>query len=228
MMSATVCRHSSLRSHGIISSELKRRFSQHGRHPVYLILAASCIIVLVQGSKKLNLVPRACDPREGTWGSGIIRCRKPGILLRPNCAFHINGQSDSSLKRIIPEPHVPSRGSQARGTRLAKNSVFNPVPSRKICRPFRPCWQKRLKVTNSCSKWARFRRAHRTLHLHDLHIQPGLVWTSSWHFSTAWSFRNLLLTWNNVVNLLPRVLSLFFTYGKYRGGSATASTGFPW
>ena len=39
-------------------------------------------------------------------------------MLRLNYAFHINGQSDSSLKRIIPEPHVPSRGSQARGTRL--------------------------------------------------------------------------------------------------------------
>jgi hypothetical protein len=30
----------------------------------------------------LNLVPRACDPREGTWGSGIIHCRKPGILAK--------------------------------------------------------------------------------------------------------------------------------------------------
>ena len=29
-----------------------------------------------------NLVPRACDPREGTRGSGIIRCRKPGILAK--------------------------------------------------------------------------------------------------------------------------------------------------
>jgi hypothetical protein len=28
----------------------------------------------------VNLVPRACDPREGTRGSGIVRCRKPGIL----------------------------------------------------------------------------------------------------------------------------------------------------
>jgi hypothetical protein len=43
--------------------------------------------------------------------------------LRLNCAFHINGQSDSSLKRIIPEPHVPSRGSQARGTRLAMERI---------------------------------------------------------------------------------------------------------
>jgi hypothetical protein len=32
--------------------------------------------------------------------------------------IHFNGQSDSSLKRIIPEPRVPSGGSQARGTRL--------------------------------------------------------------------------------------------------------------
>ena len=30
----------------------------------------------------LNLVPRACDPQEGTRGSGIIRCRKPGILAK--------------------------------------------------------------------------------------------------------------------------------------------------
>jgi hypothetical protein len=29
-----------------------------------------------------NLVPRACDPREGTRGSGIIRCRKLGILAK--------------------------------------------------------------------------------------------------------------------------------------------------
>ena len=66
----------------------------------------------------LNLVPQACDPREGTRGSGIIRCRKPGSWLRLNYASHFNGQSDSSLKRIIPEPRVPSRGSQVRGTRL--------------------------------------------------------------------------------------------------------------
>ena len=31
---------------------------------------------------RINLVPRACDPREGTCGSGIIRCRKPGILAK--------------------------------------------------------------------------------------------------------------------------------------------------
>jgi hypothetical protein len=65
-----------------------------------------------------NLVPRACDPREGTRGSGIIRCRKPGILAKIELRIRFNGQSDSSLKRIVPELRVPSRGSQARGTRL--------------------------------------------------------------------------------------------------------------
>jgi hypothetical protein len=29
-----------------------------------------------------NLVSRACDHREGKRGSGIIRCRKPGILVK--------------------------------------------------------------------------------------------------------------------------------------------------
>jgi hypothetical protein len=43
--------------------------------------------------------------------------------IRLNYAFHLNGQSDSSLKRIIPEPRVPSRGSQARGTRLPQRRL---------------------------------------------------------------------------------------------------------
>jgi hypothetical protein len=51
------------------------------------------------------------------WDNPLPKARNPA-WLRLNCAFHINGQSDSSLKRIIPELHVPSRGSQARGTRL--------------------------------------------------------------------------------------------------------------
>jgi hypothetical protein len=66
----------------------------------------------------VNLVPRACDPWEGNEGSGIIRCRKPGIVAKIELRIHFNGQSESSLKRIIPEPSFPSRGSQARGTRL--------------------------------------------------------------------------------------------------------------
>jgi hypothetical protein len=72
-----------------------------------------------------NLVTRACDPREETRGSGIIRCRKPGILAKIELRIHFNGQSDSSLKRIIPEPHVPSRGSQARGMRLCQALFVN-------------------------------------------------------------------------------------------------------
>jgi hypothetical protein len=67
---------------------------------------------------EFNLVPRACDPWEGNEGSGIIRCRKPGIMAKIELRIHFNGQSDSSLKRIIPEPSFPSQGSQARGTRL--------------------------------------------------------------------------------------------------------------
>jgi hypothetical protein len=66
----------------------------------------------------INLVPRACDPWEGNEGSGIIRCRKPGILAKIELRIHFDGQSDSSLKWIIPEPSFPSQGSQARGTRL--------------------------------------------------------------------------------------------------------------
>ena len=73
---------------------------------------------LLQARVFPNLVPRACDPWEGNEGSGIIRCRKPGILAKIELRIHINGQSDSSQKRIIPEPSFPSQGSQARGTRL--------------------------------------------------------------------------------------------------------------
>ena len=71
-----------------------------------------------------NLVPRACDPWEGNEGSGIIRCRKPGIVAKIELRIHFNGQSESSLKRIIPEPSFPSRGSQARGTRLPSPLVI--------------------------------------------------------------------------------------------------------
>jgi hypothetical protein len=71
-----------------------------------------------------NLVPRACDPREGTRGSGIIRCRKPGILAKIELRIPFQRPADSSLKRIIPQPRVPSRGSQARGTRLGR---YHPI-----------------------------------------------------------------------------------------------------
>jgi hypothetical protein len=76
----------------------------------------SYFIIII--TNNVNLVPRACDPWEGNEGSGIIRCRKPGILAKIELRIHFNGQSDSSLKWIIPEPSFPSQGSQARGTRL--------------------------------------------------------------------------------------------------------------
>jgi hypothetical protein len=63
----------------------------------------------------------SCDPWEGNEGSGIIHVRKPGILAKIELRIHFNGQSDSSLKRIILEPSFPSQGSQARGTRLTEH-----------------------------------------------------------------------------------------------------------
>ena len=90
----------------------------------------------------LNLVPRACDPWEGNESSGIIRCRKPGILAKIELRIHFNGQSGSSLKRIIPEPSFPSQGSQARGTRLSLGYVSRLilVPRPKLGRPSQwPC-----------------------------------------------------------------------------------------
>jgi hypothetical protein len=36
----------------------------------------------INSTRHVNLVLRACDPREGTRGSEIIRCRKPGILAK--------------------------------------------------------------------------------------------------------------------------------------------------
>jgi hypothetical protein len=83
-----------------------------------------------------NLVPRACDPWEGNEGSGIIRCRKPGIVAKIELRIHFNGQSESSLKRIIPEPSFPSRGSQARGTRL--HPIQSKLPIMQPDLPTRP------------------------------------------------------------------------------------------
>ena len=86
----------------------------------FMVLAVFCWAIFSR--VPTNLVPRACDPWEGNEGSGIIRCRKPGILAKIELRIHFNGQSDSSLKRIIPEPSFPSQGSQARGTRLSPDN----------------------------------------------------------------------------------------------------------
>jgi hypothetical protein len=61
---------------------------------------------------------RACDPWEGTRGSGIIRYREESDWpLIWNAQFGLS-RIPGFRQRIIPEPHVPSRGSRARGTRL--------------------------------------------------------------------------------------------------------------
>ena len=50
-----------------------------------------------------NLVPRACDPREGTRGSGIIRCRMPGILAKIELRIPFQRPI-----RFLPETDYPS------------------------------------------------------------------------------------------------------------------------
>jgi hypothetical protein len=50
----------------------------------------------------INLVPRACDPREATWGSGITRCWKPGILAKTE--LRITYQRPI---RFLPETDYP-------------------------------------------------------------------------------------------------------------------------
>ena len=49
-----------------------------------------------------NLVPRACYPREGTRRSGIIRCRKPGILAKIELRMPFQRPI-----RILPETDYP-------------------------------------------------------------------------------------------------------------------------
>jgi hypothetical protein len=57
---------------------------------------------IVYWQYQYNLVPRACDPREGTRSSGIIRCRKPGIVAK--IELHIPFQQTI---RILPETDYP-------------------------------------------------------------------------------------------------------------------------
>ena len=60
------------------------------------------IIFARQSPVLSNLVPRACDPREGTRGSGIIRCRKPGILAKIELRTPFQ-----RLIRFLPETDYP-------------------------------------------------------------------------------------------------------------------------
>jgi hypothetical protein len=54
------------------------------------------------GALHANLVPRACDPREGTRGSGIILCRKPGILAKIELRIPFQRPI-----RLLPETDYP-------------------------------------------------------------------------------------------------------------------------
>ena len=89
-----------------------------------------------------NLVPRACDPREGNEGSGIIRFREdsdwPLKWMRSSILATIPG----FRQRIIPEPSFPSQGSQARGTRLG----FRHIVYSKILTLYQP----RSQALSSC------------------------------------------------------------------------------
>jgi hypothetical protein len=49
-----------------------------------------------------NPLSRACDPREGTWGSGIICCRKPGILAKIELRIPFQ-----QAIRFLPETDYP-------------------------------------------------------------------------------------------------------------------------
>jgi hypothetical protein len=92
----------------------------------------------VRGCKRTsvlpNLVPWACDPREGTWGSGIIRWGRNLIGRWYGMRSSILARIPGFRQRIIPEPHVPSRGSQARGTRL--RFAIRPVYTCNFCCDF--------------------------------------------------------------------------------------------
>ena len=63
----------------------------------------------------VNLVPRACDPREGTRGSGIIGFREesdwPLKWMRSSILATIPGFRQRIIPESVPEPRVPSRGS---------------------------------------------------------------------------------------------------------------------
>ena len=73
-----------------------------------------------------NLVSRACDPREGTRGSGIICFREESDWPLKWKRSSILARIPGFRQRINPEPRVPPRGSQSRGTRLAIWCVYAP------------------------------------------------------------------------------------------------------
>jgi hypothetical protein len=80
--------------------------------------------------KSYNLVPRACDPREGTRGSEIIRCRKPGILAK--IELRIPYQRPI---RFLPETDYP-RASRSFPRITGSGNEISSLIARKESNPF--------------------------------------------------------------------------------------------
>jgi hypothetical protein len=77
------------------------------------------------GTLDSNLVPRACDPREGTRGSGIVRCRKPGILAKIELRIPFQRPI-----RFLPETDYPRAfGSFPRIAGSGNEIAWIPEPS---------------------------------------------------------------------------------------------------
>ena len=95
-----------------------------------------------------NLVPRASDPRDGTRGSGIIRCRKPGIMAKIELRIPFQRPI-----RFLPETDYP-RASRSFPIRIAVSgneigyiviSLFSTSPSPP---PALSCKQLMCKIVN--------------------------------------------------------------------------------
>ena len=87
---------------------------------------------------RLNLVPRACDSREGTRGSGIIRFREES-----DCPFIWNAQFNLSQDSWLPATDYPRASCSFPRIAGSGNSAFfnyisgggNCPPRERICPP---------------------------------------------------------------------------------------------
>jgi hypothetical protein len=70
-----------------------------------------------------NLVPRACDPREGMRGSGIICCRKPGILAKIELRIPFQRPI-----RFLPETDYPRASRSFPRIAGSGNEIGLPTP----------------------------------------------------------------------------------------------------
>jgi hypothetical protein len=81
----------------------------------WFLISSSCI----------NLVPRACDPREGMRGSGLIRCRKPGILAKIELRIPFQRPI-----RFLPETDYPRASRSFPGIAGSGNEI---APAWVVC-----------------------------------------------------------------------------------------------